>query len=131
LQFVERGFRDLKSQISIRPIFHFKEERIKAHIFVAFLSLIVKWYILSKINSSSQEEGLSFIDKIFSLKAIEVDKSISLYVRTAIDEETIEQMKKLQMKIPGKVILDKRIKTAPLKKKGRPRKTILNQLPLA
>lgn len=130
LQFVERGFRDLKSQISVRPIFHFKEERIKAHIFVAFLSLIVKWYILNVINPFRQEEGLSFIDKILDLKAIEVDKSISLYVRTALDEETIENMKKLKMKIPGKVLLDKRVKTAPLKKKGRPRKTSVNQPPL-
>lgn len=130
LQFVERGFRDLKSQISIRPIFHFKEERIKAHIFVAFLSLITKWYILNTINPSYQEEGLAFIDTILDLKAIEVDKSISLYVRTAIDEETIENMKKLRMKIPGKVLLDKRIKTAPLKKKGRPRKTSSMQPPL-
>lgn len=128
LQFVERGFRDLKSQINIRPIYHFKEERIKAHIFVAFLALIVKWYVLNTISSSFHEEGLRFIDSILNLKAIEVDKSISLYVRTAIDEETIKGMKKLKMKIPGKVLLDKRIKTAPLKKKGRPRKISPNQL---
>lgn len=131
LQFVERGFKDLKSSINIRPIFHFKEERIKAHIFVAFLTLIIKWYILQSINPSQQEEGLAFIDKVLNLKAIEVDKSISLYVRTAIDEETIQNMKRLKMKIPGKVILDKRIKTVTVQKKpGRPRKTISEQLPL-
>jgi transposase len=131
LQFVERGFRDLKSQISIRPIFHFKEERIRAHIFICFLTLIVKWYILTTITSSSQEDGLRFIDSLLNLKAIEVDKSISLYVRTAIDEETITNMKKLKMKIPGKVLLDKRIKTiTPQKKPGRPKKITPNQLPL-
>ncbi len=129
LQFVERGFRDLKSNINIRPIFHFKEERIKAHIFLAFLSLIVKWYIINTINPFSHEEGLQFIDSMLSVKAIEVDKSILLYVRTAIDEETIRHMKRLKMKIPGKVLLDKRIKTVtPQKKPGRPRKTISEQL---
>lgn len=130
LQFVERGFKDLKGSISVRPIFHFKEERIKAHVFVAFLSLIVKWYILNIINPSYQEEGLAFLDNILNLKAIEVDKSIFLYVRTSIDEETVKNMKRLKMKIPGKVLFDKRIKTAPLKKKGRPRKTSSNQPPL-
>ena len=127
LQFVERGFRDLKSSINIRPIFHFKEHRIKAHIFVAFLTLIVKWYILNVINPYRQEEGLAFIDNVLNLKAIEVDKSISLYVRTAIEEETVQNMKRLKMKIPGKVLFDKRIKTAPLRKKGRPTKTPPNQ----
>lgn len=131
LQFVERGFRDLKSSINIRPIYHFKEERIKAHVFVAFLTLIVKWYILNTVNPSHQEEGLTFIDKVLNLKAIEVDSSISLYVRTAVDEGTIENMKRLKMKIPGKILLDKRIKTVALQKKpGRPRKTSLSQSPL-
>lgn len=128
LQFVERGFRDLKSQINIRPVYHSKEERIKAHIFVAFLALIVKWYVLNTISSSFHEEGLRFIDSMLSLKAIEVDKSISLYVRTAIDEETIENMKRLKMKIPGKILLDKRVKTTtPQKKPGRPRKNTPHQ----
>src|SRR3989338_7586394 len=45
LQTIERGFRDLKSLISVQPIFHFNEERIRAHIFVAFLTLIAKWYV--------------------------------------------------------------------------------------
>lgn len=128
LQFVERGFRDLKSQISIRPIFHFKEERIKAHIFVSFLTLIVKWYILNKINLSYQEEGLHFIDLILELKAIEVDKSISLYVRTSIDNRITEGLKKLKIKIPEKILSDKRRKpVSPPKGPGRPRKTIPNQ----
>lgn len=131
LQFVERGFRDLKSLINVRPIYHFKEERIKAHIFLAFLTLIVKWYILNAIDTTSHAAGLRFIEAMLNLKAIEVDKNLFLYVRTAIDKETIENMKKLKMKIPGKVILDKRIKTmTPQKKAGRPRKALPNQLTL-
>jgi transposase len=131
LQFVERGFRDLKSQISIRPIYHFKEERIKAHIFVAFLTLIVKWYILNTISSSFHEEGLRFIDSILSLKAIEVDKSISLYVRTEIDEETITRLGKLKIKIPPKILNDSRRKPVrPPSKPGRPKKVTPNQLTL-
>jgi hypothetical protein len=35
---VEEAFKNLKSDLAIRPIFHQKEERIEAHIFVAFLS---------------------------------------------------------------------------------------------
>ena len=35
---IEAAFRDLKGDLQIRPVFHQKEDRIEAHIFVAFLS---------------------------------------------------------------------------------------------
>lgn len=131
LQFVERGFHDLKSLITVRPIFHFKEERIRAHIFVCFLALIVKWYICKTINRKGQEDGRRFIEEMLKLKAIEVDPAIPLYIRTTIAPGIQEQMKKLGMKIPGKVIQDARVKPIkPNPKGGRPRKTDPNQFQL-
>jgi transposase len=35
---VEQAFKELKSDLSIRPIFHQKDERIEAHIFIAFVA---------------------------------------------------------------------------------------------
>jgi DDE family transposase len=35
---VEQAFQDLKGDLGLRPIYHKKEERIEAHIFVAFLA---------------------------------------------------------------------------------------------
>jgi transposase len=35
---VEEAFKDLKGDLGLRPIFHQKEDRIEAHIFVAFLA---------------------------------------------------------------------------------------------
>jgi hypothetical protein len=35
---VEQAFKELKNELSIRPIFHQKEARIEAHIFVAFVA---------------------------------------------------------------------------------------------
>ncbi len=35
---IEQAFKELKSDLAIRPIYHSKEERIEAHIFVAFLA---------------------------------------------------------------------------------------------
>jgi transposase len=35
---IEEAFRDLKSDLQVRPIFHWKETRIEAHIFVAFMA---------------------------------------------------------------------------------------------
>jgi transposase len=39
---VEAAFKDLKSELAIRPIFHQREDRIEAHIFVAFLAYCVQ-----------------------------------------------------------------------------------------
>ena len=131
LQTIERGFRDLKSLITVQPIFHYKEGRIKAHVFTCFLSLILKWYICRQINQYSQIEGRRFIGRMIDLKAVAVDSSIPLYVRTALSPQTQEEMKKLKMKIPGRIILDGRQKTiTPNPKGGRPRKIDPNQFKL-
>lgn len=38
---VERGFRDLKHTLELRPIYHRKEDRIRAHISLCFLALLL------------------------------------------------------------------------------------------
>jgi transposase len=37
----ERSFRDLKGVLRLRPVFHSKEERIRSHILICFLALVV------------------------------------------------------------------------------------------
>lgn len=118
LQTIERGFKDLKSLMAIRPIYHFKEQRIKAHIFTCFLSLVVKWYICRILNQYSQEDGKRFIEKMNNLKAIDADRQLNIFVRTDIDQETQTNMKKLSMKIPGKVIFSPLKQPAPITHKG-------------
>ena len=48
LMSVEKSFRDIKSQIEVRPIRHWKERRIKAHIYLCYLSLWLSKYIENK-----------------------------------------------------------------------------------
>lgn len=38
---IERSFRTIKSFLEIRPVFHWKPERIRAHVFVCVLSLLL------------------------------------------------------------------------------------------
>lgn len=37
----ERGFRDLKGTLLLRPVFHRKDERIRAHVLICFLALVI------------------------------------------------------------------------------------------
>jgi hypothetical protein len=38
---VERGWRDLKQVIDMRPVYHRKEERIRAHVILCWLALLL------------------------------------------------------------------------------------------
>ena len=37
----ERSFRDLKGTLALRPVFHRKDERIRAHVLICFLALVI------------------------------------------------------------------------------------------
>jgi len=51
---IEDGFRDLKSFIKIRPVRHFKRERIIAHTIVSFLSYFFLKNIEYRLNNSKK-----------------------------------------------------------------------------
>src|SRR4029079_14122941 len=41
LREAERGFRDLKSNLLLRPVFHRLEHRIRAHVLICWLALLL------------------------------------------------------------------------------------------
>jgi transposase len=47
---IEAAFRNLKDDLQIRPIFHQKEERIEAHIFVAYLAYCLQVTLQAKLR---------------------------------------------------------------------------------
>jgi hypothetical protein len=52
LNTVEQGFRDLKDVIEMRPIYHHKDDRVQAHIFVASLALFLKQVLAHQLSES-------------------------------------------------------------------------------
>jgi transposase len=50
---VERSFRSLKGSVGIRPIYHFKAERIEAHIFISVLA----YHLLHSIEEQLRSQG--------------------------------------------------------------------------
>ena len=43
---VERDFRALKGDdLAVRPIFHWREDRVRAHLFLCFLAAYVRWHL--------------------------------------------------------------------------------------
>ena len=56
LSAVERGFRQLKDVLAMRPIYHQIEPRVRAHIFVAALALLVQRLLHRRL----EEAGIDF-----------------------------------------------------------------------
>ena len=53
---VEQAFRDIKSILETRPVFHQRDETIRGHVFCSFLALVLR----KELNSRLQEAGLNF-----------------------------------------------------------------------
>ena len=67
---VEAAFRDIKGDLSIRPIFHQKERRIEAHIFVSFLAYCV--HITFKHQLKMHAPGLTVRQALEKFAAIQL-----------------------------------------------------------
>jgi transposase len=70
---VEGAFKDLKSELAVRPIFHQREDRIEAHIFVAFLAYCV--HVTLKQQLKAHAPGLTVrqaLDKLAAMQMLDV-----------------------------------------------------------
>jgi transposase len=47
---IERGWRALKSTLELRPVYHWTEERIRAHVFVCVISLQLERWMRNKLK---------------------------------------------------------------------------------
>ena len=70
LSTVEWGFRELKDVIEGRPIFHKKDERVEAHVFVATLALFLKRVLEHQLAATLPE--LSSTEALAAVKSIGV-----------------------------------------------------------
>ena len=70
---IEAAFKNLKSDLRLRPIYHELQERIEAHIFVAFLSLCLHVTLRGKLRPLAP--GLTpraVLDKLACIQMLDV-----------------------------------------------------------
>jgi hypothetical protein len=70
---VEEAFKDLKGDLAIRPIFHQDEQRIEAHIFIAFLAYCLHATLRRRLQALAP--GLtprSVLEKFSAVQMIDV-----------------------------------------------------------
>jgi transposase len=76
---VEQGFRQLKDVLAMRPIYHQIEQRVKAHIFVAALALLVQRFMGRRL----EEAGIDFSVE----RAMEALSTVRLVTLRVEDQE--------------------------------------------
>lgn len=79
---IERGWRSLKSTLLLRPVHHWTEERIRAHVFVCVLALQVERWMRNRLmgvrlsDDRGERENLSVpraIERLKRIKAGEIE----------------------------------------------------------
>ena len=103
---IEQAFKELKNDLSIRPIYHQLESRIEAHIFVAFLAYCLQVGLKQRLTALAP--GLTaraVLEKLAAMQMIDVELPttdnrlivLSRYTEPEKDQLLLLQQLKLQL----------------------------------
>lgn len=90
---IERGWRALKSTLLLRPVYHWTEERIRAHVFMCVLALQVERWMRNKLAGTSVPAAIRQLKRIKVVEMLEEKRSRTLTTRTTAEQ--IEILRKL------------------------------------
>jgi len=105
---VEEAFRTLKSDLAIRPIFHQDQERIEAHVFIAFLAYCL--YVTLGRQLKALAPGLtarSALEKFAAVQMVDVHipttdgRELMLTRYTQPERELQLLLKQLRLQLPA------------------------------
>ena len=82
---MERTFRDVKSVLDTRPIFHKMDETIRGHVFCSFLALVLRKELDRRLEQTGQQFEWADIQRdLVALQEVTVEENgRQLAVRTA------------------------------------------------
>jgi len=104
---IEQGFKQLKSELKLGPIYHYTDKRIRAHVFICFLALILRRLMSIKLNKKFKGKA-SYPDCLDDLKQLSVVemkvKEEELHLLTEIKSNAKKMFSVLNLKTPQKVI---------------------------
>jgi hypothetical protein len=104
---VEEAFKTLKNDLSVRPIYHQKDKRIEAHIFVAFMAYSLQMTLKQRLKALAP--GLtvrSVLEKFVSIQMIDVylptteGNELLLQRYTQPDKDQLLLLSRLNLTLP-------------------------------
>ncbi len=105
---VEHAFRTLKSQLEIRPMFHWTDKRIEGHIAMCFMAYTFLNY-LRNATGLKEREIIKALDKMQMSEIKEKKDDEIVYMRSYITEEQKVLAQKLKIKLPYDVMSQKAV----------------------
>jgi len=97
---VERAFRTLKTTLDLRPLYHRKDERIEAHVFLCFLALLLV-RIAERQTGQTWDQIRGILERIH-LGELET-KDGRILQRTELTPDQIKLLKLLDIPSPPKI----------------------------
>jgi len=106
LQTVERAFRELKDFLRIRPVYHYTDSRVKAHVFICVLAYLlekmVELYCQRALLPHTARRALSMLSQLKAIDCRLNDQSVTM--TNYCDQEVARIFEALDVPKPGKVI---------------------------
>jgi hypothetical protein len=105
---VEQAFKELKNDLSIRPIYHQLETRIEAHIFIAFLAYCLLVTLKQRLKTLAP--GLTaraVLEKLATMQMIDVelptadDRLVVLSRYTEPEKDQLLLLRQLKLQLPA------------------------------
>src|SRR5207342_826967 len=105
---VEQAFKELKSDLSIRPIYHQLETRIEAHIFIAFLAYCLLVTLKQRVKTLAP--GLTaraVLEKLAAMQMIDVelpttdDRVVVMSRYTEPEKDQLLLLRQLRIQLPA------------------------------
>lgn len=75
LAHVERAFRSMKTvDLNVRPVFHYSEQRVRAHVFLCMLAYYVQWHMRARLKPMLFDD--EYLDEASATRASPVAKAV-------------------------------------------------------
>ena len=96
---VEHAFRTLKSQLEIRPMFHWTDKRIKGHVCMCFIAFIFMNFIRNKTNLQ-YKVLIKTLDNMQFSSVLDNQTKKHFFIRSAINSTQQQLTDKLNLNLP-------------------------------
>lgn len=94
---VERSFRTMKTTLDIRPVYHTKDERIRSHVLLCWLSLLLI-RVIERETALSWNKVRSEMERLHLVEFLAENRRVFQYTELSKDQRSI--LKKLNIKPP-------------------------------
>lgn len=96
---VEMSFKCIKNQLDLRPINHYKNERVKAHVFICILALLVEKIINKFLKTMSPQTAFEELKRLKKAKIISDRNSRELLTKITKNQESIFKELKINISL--------------------------------